>query len=83
MLRHKIKSIVLKKNTLKQKAYSNLVMSQPRWTLFERMDYADKLYNQPKPVDFVQQQSGHKQRSQNQIEISAEDFTEIQLLSQP
>jgi parallel beta-helix repeat protein len=80
MLRHKIKSIVLKKNTLKQKAYSNLVMSQPRWTLFERMDYADKLYNQPKPVDFVQQQSGHKQRSQNQIEISAEDFTEIQLL---
>jgi len=81
MLRHKIKSVILKKNTLKQQAYSKLVTAKPQWTLFERMEYADKLYNKPQSIDFVKQQILHRQRNQNLIELKAQDFTEHNLLN--
>lgn len=81
MLRHKIKSVILKRNTLKQQSHSRLVYAQPQWALFERMEYVDKLYNQPKSIDFVNQQVLHQQRSQNLIELTAEDFTESNLLN--
>lgn len=81
MLRHKIKSVILKKNTLKQQAYSKLVTAQPQWILFERMEYADKLYNKPRPINFIEQQLNHQQRSQNLIELTAADFSETSLLN--
>ena len=80
MFRHKIKSVILKRNTLKQQSHSRLVYAQPQWTLFERMEYADKLYNQPKSIDFVQQQIIHRQRCQHIIELTTENFTQSNLL---
>ncbi|WP_221894540.1 hypothetical protein [Bathymodiolus japonicus methanotrophic gill symbiont] len=71
----------MKRNTLKQQSHSRLVYAQPQWALFERMEYVDKLYNQPKSIDFVNQQVLHQQRSQNLIELTAEDFTESNLLN--
>ncbi|OQK16698.1 hypothetical protein AU255_01975 [Methyloprofundus sedimenti] len=81
MIRSKIKSVILKKNRLKQQTYSELVYAQPKWKLFARMDYADKFYNQPRPIDFVKQQIIHQQRSQNVIELKAADFNESNLLN--
>lgn len=81
MLRHKIRSLALKPNILKQQASARLELAQPQWILFERMQYADKRYNRPKKIDFVQQQASYKQCRQTVIEIASEDFTENHLIS--
>jgi len=81
MLRRKIRNLVLKSNALGQQKHAKLKFVQPEWTLFARMQHADKLYNQPKQIDFSQQQALYKQRRQKVVEIAAEDFTENHLIS--
>jgi len=80
MLRHKIRALALKKNTINQKSISKLQLAQPEWTLFERMEYADRLYNQPNSIDYEAQRGEYKQRSQMIIEIKNDDFTEKNLI---
>ncbi len=79
MLLHKIRALALRKNTINQQSISKLKLAQPKWTLFERMEYADQLYNQPNPIDYETQRNEYKLRTQTIIKINIDDFTEKDL----
>jgi len=81
MLHRKIKSLVSKSNTLEQKKVEQIKLVQPEWTLFARMQFADKRYNQSKLIDLVQQQTQYHQRKKRVINIAIDDFNENHLLS--
>ncbi len=80
MMLHKLRSLVLKKNTLNQQSVSKLELAQPEWTLFDRMKYADQLYNQSNSIDYETQSNEYKQRSQTIVEIKKDNFTEKNLM---
>jgi parallel beta-helix repeat protein len=61
---------------------SELVLAQPEWALFERMEHADKLNNQPSRINSVHQQKQPEVvHRQTIIEINNDDFNESTLTS--
>lgn len=80
MLLPRIKSLVLNLNPFKRNSLPQLLLVQPQWTLFDRMKYADKVNNQPKNIDYANQQINIKQCTQTIIEIKTDGFTENNLV---
>lgn len=79
MMLHKIRALVLRKNTIKQQEPESVELVQPQWTLFDRMLHADQLYNQPNTIDYKTERNEYKLRSQTVIEIKKDDFSEDSL----
>ncbi|MCU7815064.1 MAG: right-handed parallel beta-helix repeat-containing protein [Candidatus Thiodiazotropha sp. (ex Rostrolucina anterorostrata)] len=77
ILKHRITSKLLSSKL----TTSKLVLAQPEWVLFERMEYADKLYNHPTPINYANQQKQFEKRRQTIIAIADNDFTENTLVS--
>ncbi|MCU7859046.1 MAG: right-handed parallel beta-helix repeat-containing protein, partial [Candidatus Thiodiazotropha sp. (ex Lucinoma kastoroae)] len=76
-----LRPIILKHRITSKLLSSKLVLAQPEWVLFERMEYADKLYNHPTPINYANQQKQFEKRRQTIIAIADNDFTENTLVS--